>query len=174
MCFLTLFANRLNNFQNFGGSILPLGFNAQWGFLTRAPLGYFYNACQLGGAISSPPSDLRKIRRARSFKNFQTGFERPGKTVEVENWIFACSGSRVNRSELSFGVLLTVFAKRLRSKKTFKILGVDFNPRIHCQVGFLQPDLSAFQGFAICGIFRNIVGALIVQFFENFLTPTNQ
>ena len=27
--------------------------------LTRAPLGYFYNAPHWGGAISSPPSDLR-------------------------------------------------------------------------------------------------------------------
>ena len=28
-------------------------------YLTRAPLGYFYNAPHWGGAISSPPSDLR-------------------------------------------------------------------------------------------------------------------
>ena len=30
-----------------------------FGWLTRAPLGYFYNAPHWGGAISSPPSDLR-------------------------------------------------------------------------------------------------------------------
>ena len=60
--------------------------------LTRAPLGYFYNAPHWGGgAISSPP--LISETTGPILK-IQTAFERPGKTVEGKQ-ILLTSGSRV-------------------------------------------------------------------------------
>ena len=46
----------INSFYSTEHHCAPLIF---FSLLTRAPLGYFYNAPHWGGAISSPPSDLR-------------------------------------------------------------------------------------------------------------------
>ena len=60
--------------------------------LTRAPLGYFYNAPHWGGgAISSPP--LISETTGPILK-IQAAFESPGKTVEGKQ-ILLTSGSRV-------------------------------------------------------------------------------
>ena len=60
-------------------------------FLTRAPLGYFYNAPHWGGAISSPP--LISETTGPILK-IQAAFEKPGKTVKGKQ-ILLTSGSRV-------------------------------------------------------------------------------
>ena len=60
--------------------------------LTRAPLGYFYNAPHWGGAISSPPPLISET--TGPILKIQTAFERPGKTVEGKQ-ILLTSGSRV-------------------------------------------------------------------------------
>ena len=50
-------------------------------YLTRAPLGYFYNAPHWGGgAISSPPPLISEINGP--ILKIQAAFESPGKTVE--------------------------------------------------------------------------------------------
>ena len=61
--------------------------------LTRAPLGYFYNAPHWGGgAISSPPPLISET--TGSILKIQAAFESPGKTVERKQ-ILLTSGSRV-------------------------------------------------------------------------------
>ena len=47
--------------------------------LTRAPLGYFYNAPHWGGGYFEPPFDLRNYW---TDCKIQAAFESPGKTVE--------------------------------------------------------------------------------------------
>ena len=59
--------------------------------LTRAPLGYFYNAPHWGGLFRAPP--LISETTGPILK-IQTAFERPGKTVEGKQ-ILLTSGSRV-------------------------------------------------------------------------------
>ena len=62
--------------------------------LTRAPLGYFYNAPHWGGggAISSPPPLISET--TRPILKIQAAFESPGKTVK-EKQILLTSVSRV-------------------------------------------------------------------------------
>ena len=71
--------------------------------LTRAPLGYFYNATHWGGAISSPP--LISETTGPILK-IQAAFESPGKTVE-EKQILLTSGSRVTSQVRSKSKCLT-------------------------------------------------------------------
>ena len=60
--------------------------------LTRAPLGYFYNAPHWGGGLFlAPPSDLETTG---PILKIQAAFESPGKTVEGKQ-ILLTSGSRV-------------------------------------------------------------------------------
>ena len=59
---------------------------------------------------------------------------------------------------------LAHFAERLRSKITFKILGVDFNPKFQCPVVF-SVRLISMSKSGYLGIFRKIVGTPIAQIF---------
>ena len=61
--------------------------------LTRAPLGYFYNAPHWGGGYFEPPPPLISETTGPILK-IQTAFESPGKTVEGKQ-ILLTSGSRV-------------------------------------------------------------------------------
>ena len=60
--------------------------------LTRAPLGYFYNAPHWGGGLFRAPPLISET--TGPILKIQTAFERPGKTVEGKQ-ILLTSGSRV-------------------------------------------------------------------------------
>ena len=62
------------------------------GLLTRAPLGYFYNAPHWGGGLFRAPPLISET--TGPILKIQTAFERPGKTVEGKQ-ILLTSGSRV-------------------------------------------------------------------------------
>ena len=55
-------------------------------FLTRAPLGYFYNAPHGGGAISSPPPPLIPLisETTGPILKIQAAFESPGKNCRAK------------------------------------------------------------------------------------------
>ena len=60
--------------------------------LTRAPLGYFYNAPHWRGLFRAPPPLISET--TGPILKIQTAFERPGKTVEGKQ-ILLTSGSQV-------------------------------------------------------------------------------
>ena len=63
------------------------------GDLTRAPLGYFYNAPHWGGGLFRAPPPLISETTGRILK-IEAAFESPGKTVEGKQ-ILMTSGSPV-------------------------------------------------------------------------------
>ena len=96
--------------------------------LTRAPLGYFYNAPHWGGGYFEPPSDLRNYW---TDSKIQVAFESPGKTVEGKQ-ILLTSGSRVTsqvRSKLKMfdisGLVTSASKIAMLSTNKGQLIGMD-------------------------------------------------